>query len=118
VRLAVLLTFMLIIGGVRWQRRHKDVEVMIVRDISPSTLNVTQFPGSKGLQSALNDFFRAIAEARDKKPDDRVGVLSFNDTSLIDAMPNRQLMLDAKATREPGNGTDAASAIQLALATL
>src|SRR5438045_1658893 len=31
-RLLVLLLLLLIIGGVRWQRRHKDVEVMLIGD--------------------------------------------------------------------------------------
>ena len=35
-RLAVLLLFILIIGGIRWQRMHKDLEVMALVDVSGS----------------------------------------------------------------------------------
>src|SRR5688572_13062380 len=36
-RLLVLLTLVLIVGGARWKRMHKVVEVMVLRDISEST---------------------------------------------------------------------------------
>ncbi len=45
VRLLVLACFILIIGGIRFQRTHKDVEVMVVRDISISTRQVRSYPG-------------------------------------------------------------------------
>src|SRR5215217_261292 len=35
-RLAVLLLFILVLGGVRWVRKHKNVEVVALRDVSPS----------------------------------------------------------------------------------
>src|SRR5687768_3361659 len=37
VRLAVLLLALLILAGVRWHSQHKDLEVMVLRDISDST---------------------------------------------------------------------------------
>src|SRR5437870_13656879 len=43
-RLAVLLLFILVLGGVRWVRQHKTVEVMALRDVSPSTTHVRNFP--------------------------------------------------------------------------
>src|SRR6476661_8810635 len=36
-RLAVLALIVLILGGLRWQRIHHDLEVMVLRDISEST---------------------------------------------------------------------------------
>src|SRR6476646_11941072 len=36
-RLAVLLLFILILGGIRWVRKHKNVEVIALRDVSDST---------------------------------------------------------------------------------
>ena len=45
IRLAVLLLLLLIIAGVRWQTQHKDLEVMVLRDISRSTELVTDYPG-------------------------------------------------------------------------
>src|SRR4051812_22392133 len=34
IRLAVLLLFILIIAGARWQRQNKDLEVIVLRDVS------------------------------------------------------------------------------------
>src|SRR5687768_18469961 len=39
IRLTVLLLFILILGGVRWTRQHKDVEVIVIQDDSDSVLN-------------------------------------------------------------------------------
>src|SRR5437764_12647718 len=44
-RLLVLLVFVLILAGARWQRQNRDLEVMVVRDISESTSNVHDFTG-------------------------------------------------------------------------
>ncbi len=118
-RLAVLLGFVLILGGVRWQRTHKDVEVMVLRDISQSTLQARDFPGRyASLQEALDDYFKKLADDARKRPQDRIGVISFHSNALIDAMPNTRLLLDAKPIRDSGTGTDVGSALQLALATL
>jgi hypothetical protein len=119
VRLAVLLLALMILAGVRWQREHKDVEVMVLRDISESTNQVKNFPGpSKSLQTSLDNFFNALSNDPKKKSADRIGVLSFHQDALIDALPSTKLALDSRALRDPGSGTDPASAIQLALASM
>lgn len=119
VRLAVLLTFVLLIGGIRWQRTHKDLEVVVLRDISESTGLVRDYPQKdKTLQAAIDGYLHGISEESHKPPDDRVGVISFASNATIDEMPGTRLRLDARAIREPGTGTDAASAIQLALASM
>src|SRR5579884_3910047 len=46
IRLAVLLLFILILGGIRWQRQHKNLEVMALVDISGSTKYVKNYPGA------------------------------------------------------------------------
>jgi uncharacterized membrane protein len=117
VRLVVLLMFVLILGGARWVRQNKDAEVIALRDISLSTRQVRDFPG-RTLTTSLDDYLRSVADAHHKPPDDRVGVISFGSSPLIDAIPNTSLLLESKAIRDPGNGTDIAAAIQLALATL
>src|SRR4051794_1709668 len=116
VRLVVLMLFVAILAGVRWQRQNKDVEVIVLRDISTSTSNMTDYPG-QSLTTSLDDYLRSVADAKDKKGDDRIGVIGFSNSALIDAMPNTKLQLDTRAIRSGGNGTDIASAIQLALAT-
>ncbi len=118
VRLLVLLLLVLILAGVRWQRTNTVLEVMVLRDISQSTQQGRDFPG-KSLQTSLDDFLtEATGADKDKKPADRIGVISFHNRALIDALPNISLRLDAKAIRDAGNGTDVASAINLALATM
>ena len=115
IRLSVLLLIILILGGIRWQRRAKDLEVIILRDISESTSNVHDYPGQT-LQSSIDNYIADIA-AKDKPPDDRVGAIGFQDTAAIDAFPDTTLLMDAHPIREHGRGTDFANALKLALAT-
>lgn len=120
-RLAVLAVLVLILGGIRWQREHENLEVMVLKDISQSTLNVRDYPGrvhGETLQYALEQFLQD-SSAKPYKPDgDRIGVISFHSDAQIDAMPHERLMLESRTQRDVGSGTDVASAIQLALATL
>src|SRR5690606_6589318 len=80
------------------------------------------YPGEaagQALQAALDRFLTEASDNTYKiKPKDRIGLISFHSDALIDALPNERLLLEAKARRDPGNGTDVASAIQLALASL
>jgi uncharacterized membrane protein len=117
VRLLVLACFILIIGGVRFQRMHKDVEVMVVRDISVSTRQVRSFPG-QSLQASVDEYLKKLSDSKDKRASDRIGMISFNENALIDAVPANKLVFDTGAIKEGGNGTDAAAALQLALATM
>src|SRR3954453_14939764 len=55
IRLLVLLALVLTLGGARWQRENKVVEVMVLRDVSESVSNVHNFPG-KTLQSSLEKY--------------------------------------------------------------
>lgn len=118
VRLTVLLLFILIIGGVRWTRINKNLEVIVLRDISESTAQVRQFPGET-LHASLDERLRQLSDPKNGKPlQDRMGVISFHSGALIDEMPKTaRLELQSRAIRSTGNGTDVASAIQLALAT-
>jgi uncharacterized membrane protein len=119
-RLAVLLLFILIIGGVRWQRVHKDVEVMALVDVSGSMRYFTSYPGypNTPLRSAEDNWIMSLGKEQDKQKDDKIGVISFKQNALIDLMPTKEAKLDTHAIPDPGTGTDAGSAIQLALATL
>jgi uncharacterized membrane protein len=115
-RLMVILLVILILGGIRLQRRAQDVEVMILRDISGSTTYVHDFPGTN-LETSLDNYLNNVSRAN-KPPNDRVGLISFQSNAMIDALPGTTMTLDSRAIRDAGNGTDAASAIQLGLATL
>src|SRR4051812_48093773 len=60
-RLSVLLVFILILGGIRWQRQHHDLEVMVLRDISQSTQQVHDYPGEAtgdSLQASINKYLQ------------------------------------------------------------
>jgi hypothetical protein len=71
------------------------VDVMVLRDISDSTSLVRDFPqGQKTLQAAVDEYLRQVAADSDnqhKQKDDKIGIISFAGSSLIDAMPNTQL---------------------------
>jgi uncharacterized membrane protein len=119
-RLAVLLLFILIVGGARWQREHKSLEVMALVDVSGSMRYYTGYPGfpNTPLRSAEDQWITTLARETDKQADDKIGVISFKQNALIDLMPTKEPKLDTHAIPDPGTGTDAGSAIQLALATL
>ncbi|MEO6437183.1 MAG: VWA domain-containing protein, partial [Tepidisphaeraceae bacterium] len=117
IRLLVVALFVLVIGGARWQRQNKNLEVIVLRDVSESTAQVLDFPG-KTLQESIDQWLRDLSDDKNGKPrEDRLGVISFQEQALIDAMPSIRPALDARPIRETGGGTNIASAIQLALAT-
>jgi len=117
VRLTVLLLLILIIAGVRFQRQHDNLDVMVLRDVSRSTEMVTEYPDAD-LQKSIDNFLRGALKEKDKKPDDRMGIISFKETASVDAMPDKELRLETRGIPEPPKGTDASAAIQLGLATL
>ena len=119
-RLLLLLLLVLILGGIQWTRRATDVHVVVLRDISESTNQVQNYPGPS-LDDSVNDYLKAASKNNadtDKKPGDRIGVISFSDRAYVDSVADPDLRLDARAVRERGTGTDVAAAIQLGLATL
>src|SRR5689334_22022214 len=65
VRLAVLLLFVLILSGARWQRQNKNLEVLVLRDISQSTAQVHDFPG-RTLQSSIDDWLTQQSKDKEK----------------------------------------------------
>ncbi len=116
-RLLVTLCFILILGGARWQRQHKNVEVIVCSDISVSIDQFTKYPGNS-YDAAREKFLDNATKQPDKQTDDRIGVISFADDAWIDAIPGNQLIKNAKPIHERrGNGTDIGSALQLGLAT-
>lgn len=120
IRLTVLLLFILILGGIRWQRVHKNLEVMALVDVSGSMRYFGQYPGhpTKPLRAAEDEWITSLSKEPDRQPDDKIGVISFKQNALIDLMPSKEPRLDTHSIPDPGTGTDAGSAIQLALATL
>jgi uncharacterized membrane protein len=118
IRLLVILLIVLLLGGIRYQRTSKDLEIMVLRDISTSTSMVTEFP-AKNLKDSIDEYLKAASSVKDKPPDDRIGEISFQQDALIDALPNTHLVLTgSKAIRAMCTGTDPSAAIQLGLATM
>ena len=116
-RALVLLVIVLILAGIRVERTNRDVEVMVLRDVSRSTQLVPVVGGD--LRRAVDDYLKQVVDKDPaKRAGDRVGLISFDRDATVDAAPNPDLILDARATRESANGTDVAGAIQLALATM
>ena len=116
IRLVVLLLFLLLIAGAQWERQNKNLEVMVVRDISLSTENVRDFPG-KTLQSSLDHWMMSASRDTRKLPGDLTGTISFNERPLIDVMFTDSLDLDGRSIRDRGTGTDVSAAMNLALAS-
>lgn len=113
-RLALLATLVLILAGLKVERRAKDVEVIVVKDISLSTARVSGYPGGT-LGSSIDKFVADVAKT--KQPGDRIGIVSFAQQALIEAMPSKVLGSSASAVRDVAGGTDIGAAIQLSLAT-
>jgi uncharacterized membrane protein len=116
-RLAVVLLFVLVLGGLRWHRQHRNVEVVVLRDVSESTRHVRNYP-DQSLQTSIENYLVQLTKDPTKKPGDTIGMIRFQDTALIDAMPDTSLNLYTRAIPKRGSGTNAADAIQLALATM
>jgi uncharacterized membrane protein len=118
VRLLVLLLVVLILAGVRFERKNVDVEVLLLRDVSES-MQLVRLPPGETLERQIDAFLtEATKPERGKRPADRIGVISFDGRASVDSIPSATLRPQARVLREPGEGTNVAAAIQLALATL
>ena len=115
-RLLLILGIVLLLGGIRWQRQHTAVEVMVLRDLSDSTSYVKNIPAPT-VRESVNTYLQELMADKGRKPEDRIGVIGFANRAIIETLPSTRLDLGARAVAEGGNGTDVASAIQLALAT-
>lgn len=117
-RTLVLLLLFLIICGVRWSRMHHDLELLVVRDISGSTKQFKDYAGPT-LDDAFKKYLKELAEKKRKAADDRIGEIVFDQVALTDAPLSRDLVTEAAAIHDSAleGQTDAASALELALAT-
>jgi len=112
-RLILLLLFLLIVGGARWERTNKRLEVIVLRDVGGSMQYVPK-PGGQDLQQTIKQW---VTDASARKPsDDSIGVISFDGQSRVDAMPATTLNWSVSSINEPVNGTDVAGAINMARA--
>ena len=121
-RLLLLGVLVLIVGGLRLERKAEDVEIIVIRDISLSTARVTEFPvpaggaGTANLSEATDRFVAEVTREH-KRPNDRVGLVSFAQQALIESMPSKVLGQSPPAVRDVAGGTDIGSSLMLGLAT-
>ena len=116
IRLLVVIFTCLILGGARWKHQSKNLEVVVIRDVSPSVTNVSDYPGQT-VQSSVDKYITDSANHQ-KPSDDKFGQISFDQSAMIDVLPSINPAINSGAIRHAGTGTDIASAIQLGLATL
>ena len=117
-RLAVLLLSVLILGGLRWRRTATDLQVMILRDVSPSIRNVTDVPGQT-VQSAVDRYVTSASNVAGRPPNDQLGLISFDEHALIDQLPSADptAATPSGAIRTTSSGTDIAAAVRMGLVT-
>ncbi len=75
-RLAVVLLFILILGGIRYQQQHKDLQVMVLRDASESTRQVRDFP-ARTLEASVEEYLGSLGKDPTKTSKDSIGLIRF-----------------------------------------
>jgi Mg-chelatase subunit ChlD len=128
-RLLVLLLLILMLAGLQAVRRHSDLTVIAVVDQSESVRKLARPPSpastsathpqdngppSLSIEQWTKDFLRR--SARDRRSDDRFGVVTFDARPTVRAMPAPAIDLDPGTIEQPMDGTDIAAAIRAAMA--
>jgi Mg-chelatase subunit ChlD len=113
-RLSVIWVLVLLICGAQWVRQNRDLEVIVLRDVSTSTNSVTP-PRGKTLMRAVDDAIESDSHA--KRAGDTIGVVGFSRDAEIEALPDNRLHLDSHPLQGNTDGTDIAAAMRLALAS-
>ena len=118
-RTLVVALAVLILAGLRVERENEVVEVLVLRDVSDSAQQSVK-DGSVS-QAVAQYLQKALGPDSDKKPEDRLGLISFDAQAYMDLVPNKSgatLLGQTAAINRTATGTDPAAAIQLALASL
>lgn len=130
-RVGVLVLLVLMLAGLRAERRHTDLTVIAVVDQSPSMSVFGQPPpeifnstpgagnspissGGRSMSQAIRDFL--VAASDDKQPDDRFGVVAYDNRPTVLTRPGNEIRLDPSADVQVREGTDTAKAIEWAMA--
>lgn len=115
-RLALMLLLVLIVAGLRWKTHLKNLQVLVLQDVSQSAQQLAGYPGPT-LSLSVEDFLRVAVGDRGKGDGDQIGVISFSESASIEIASGNKPKLDAKPIIYPGERTDLAQAIQYGLAT-
>ena len=111
-RLVLLYCLVLILAGAEAVRTSRDLEVVVLRDVSASTEAVPT-PDKQPLETVTDN---ALRQSVGTKPAaDRLGVVGFDASAWVDSLPQPVLRLDARSVRNPESGTDLAAAIRLGM---
>src|SRR6185503_8192041 len=96
-RLGVLALLVLIIAGVRWTRQHRDLELLVVLDVSASAKQFKEFVGPS-FEEAWKQYLKEMTGRKNKPNEqDRIGEIVFNEGAIIEAMPSTQLQTETAA---------------------
>jgi uncharacterized membrane protein len=127
-RVAVLLLLVLMLAGLRSERRHEDLTVIAVVDRSASVQVFGESPSSTAsgdgvaaatvplsLAGMLERFIEQAAEPQ-RQADDRLGVVTYDARPTVQMRPGSQVKIDLAGQVEPREGTDTATALEWAVA--
>ncbi|MEM7627221.1 MAG: VWA domain-containing protein [Planctomycetota bacterium] len=121
-RIAVLVGLVLMLAGLRAERRHTDLTVIAVIDQSPSmrifgsplTADGTSTAASARVTASVQRFLTAAAQER--RPDDRFGVVTYDDRPTVLRRPGNDVAFDTAVDHPTREGTDTARALEWAMA--
>jgi hypothetical protein len=105
-RLLVLLLFVLIIAGGALAAAEQECRSDGTCATSPNRPTRFTIIPQNLWRSPSKITLRAVSDPKRKPPEDLIGVISFQESALIDAVPASKLALDTRAIRPPGKGTD------------
>jgi Mg-chelatase subunit ChlD len=131
-RAVVLTLLVLMLAGLRAERRHTDLTVIAVIDQSPSMRIFAEAPEvvagddeaspapsdvghPASVMQAVRDYL--VIAAADRRPDDRFGVVAYDARPTVLTRPGTEVRLDVSADRPVREGTDTAAAIEWAMAS-
>ncbi|MCC6581216.1 MAG: VWA domain-containing protein [Phycisphaeraceae bacterium] len=120
-RCLVILLLTLMLAGMEMTRRQNALTVVAVVDRSESVRRFAQPPAHEAGTDASQDIEswtqQWIAEqARQRRPDDRLGMVTYDGRPTVRAMPSVDGLTDAVPISSPVEGTDTAGAIRMAMA--
>lgn len=108
VRMAVIFLILFALAEPRWRKVSEDLAVLVVLDTSasmpPDTLEKTRGWIEKAVESA--------------RPDDRLGLVSAAEDSLVQALPSRLVRTLRVESPSGPEGTNLAPGVRLAMAVL
>ncbi|MBB6430320.1 VWA domain-containing protein [Algisphaera agarilytica] len=126
-RVGVLVLLVLMLAGLRAEQRHTELTVIAVVDQSPSMSvfgepPVSAFPNqqpintsaNRSMSQAIRDFL--VAASEDKQPDDRFGVVTYDNRPTVVTRPGNEVRLDPSTGAQVREGTDTAKALEWAMA--